>query len=605
MSIDAVKLNLSQLIDGYVFRVPDFQREYVWGQEQVEDLVNDIISKDKGYFLGTLIAYGKNEITGDNKPMKIRDLTDGQQRITTIFIILSALKYIARDDKSLQEHVMDNIHIYEDYTKQKIAKDKLETKQKYLKTEILRNHEEHSVVKPENTADKNVKEAYDFCVKYLEEYFTDNSMQVSDGVNSVLNKLKASTFVYINLDTLEEAYEIFQTVNAKGVPLAVYDLVKSDVFSLVNSDNSKCVNTESYWKKIEDNCRSIGISSSDVLYHFWLAKNGYVNLKNLYSTYKSKSLNTSSNAEKFLKEFVDFSNAYVVMFMPSESEKYSRKGDYSPEIRNSLYTLVKVFKYTQVYPLIVSLIRANLNIKSYKIKDFAKDLKTLENYLFHAKISKDSRGWVRTDTFATSAKEVYSANNIKDLRSAVKKIIDKNKLKIIGYKKFEEDFKNVCYQKDKGNALISYILVNLHNNYYKGYLQGNWKSSLTVEHVIPFSHTGLDTYDVWVNSLVNLILIDDEINKKLKDKELFKKTIILKKYRYAIPDILKKYDDYLKKNYGEEYYKDKKIVEYSSLPKGETSNYIDIPDKESDVHHIDFNSCMDTLIKAAKKIWRE
>ena len=88
--------------DHYI--VPDYQREYVWKDEQIEQLTSDLLEaynadNRKSYFLGTIVTYdSRNRF----------ELIDGQQRLTTFFILLCAIKSIYRDNNE-QTRLIENL----------------------------------------------------------------------------------------------------------------------------------------------------------------------------------------------------------------------------------------------------------------------------------------------------------------------------------------------------------------------------------------------------------------------------------------------------------------------------------------------------------------
>ena len=97
MDIDYSKLNIENCFKSrYV--IPEYQREYVWQEEDVEQLMADLLSAyyenpTKGYFVGMLVVYRRDD--------GILEVIDGQQRLTTFFIILCALihRYEADGEK--------------------------------------------------------------------------------------------------------------------------------------------------------------------------------------------------------------------------------------------------------------------------------------------------------------------------------------------------------------------------------------------------------------------------------------------------------------------------------------------------------------------------
>ena len=70
------------------YEIPLYQREYMWNKNEWEMLFNDLVTNEKGYFLGSIIAINKREYNSDPAIMEI---VDGQQRLTTISLLLLAI----------------------------------------------------------------------------------------------------------------------------------------------------------------------------------------------------------------------------------------------------------------------------------------------------------------------------------------------------------------------------------------------------------------------------------------------------------------------------------------------------------------------------------
>ena len=91
MSIKSVnQYPISQLFDAdgkMVFEIPKYQREYTWGSSQWENLFDDLLDNQPGYFLGTIICIDTS-IDSINSPK--REVVDGQQRLTTLSLLLCA-----------------------------------------------------------------------------------------------------------------------------------------------------------------------------------------------------------------------------------------------------------------------------------------------------------------------------------------------------------------------------------------------------------------------------------------------------------------------------------------------------------------------------------
>ena len=101
-------LTLSKLLDGRLFRIPEYQRAYSWTHHQRKDLFEDIErvhSKGQkgGHFMATVVCLRRKKLTlGTNEFQKL-DIVDGQQRITTLIVLLNSIKLVLNSDKKSEE----------------------------------------------------------------------------------------------------------------------------------------------------------------------------------------------------------------------------------------------------------------------------------------------------------------------------------------------------------------------------------------------------------------------------------------------------------------------------------------------------------------------
>ncbi len=95
MKIENQKLNVEEAFTNFAYNIPDYQREYVWGEKEVNKLLEDIYQeytkeKSSEYFIGSIVGH-KND--------REIEVIDGQQRLTTLFICLCAFKKLLENDK--------------------------------------------------------------------------------------------------------------------------------------------------------------------------------------------------------------------------------------------------------------------------------------------------------------------------------------------------------------------------------------------------------------------------------------------------------------------------------------------------------------------------
>ncbi|HCQ12595.1 DUF262 domain-containing protein, partial [Flavobacterium sp.] len=97
------------------------------------------------------------------------------------------------------------------------------------------------------------------------------------------NKLSKHFFVRIEIENQELAYEIFETVNAKGVDLSVADLIKNQIFKNVIGPDEKFLDSaKEKWKNILDLLEGVEFSLKDYLGYYWTSKYEYISDKKLY-----------------------------------------------------------------------------------------------------------------------------------------------------------------------------------------------------------------------------------------------------------------------------------------------------------------------------------
>ena len=247
-----------ELLSGRAFNVPDFQREYSWTKKNLEDMFYDATSSsDAGHFLGTIILY-KNS---PNEPSLYRDeivhIVDGQQRLTTLMIILSAIrskfKSLELDRTTTISDIDSYLNIYHDRERKNHSRSRLITQEDYFQKGIARRHIDQGSIKINTDSSKRMNDAYKNSLSLIEDKISSSNAQNTEDkgniLDSILTSILSVKFMVITLDSLAEAYTIFQTVNARGVPLETIDLVKSDLFSYAAQKED--ADPASHWKKAQ------------------------------------------------------------------------------------------------------------------------------------------------------------------------------------------------------------------------------------------------------------------------------------------------------------------------------------------------------------------
>ena len=207
--MEAGKRTINDIFNGNrILEIPFFQRSYVWGEEQWERLLTDMVEvskTNKPYFLGSVIL--KQQITDTKRSVgDVRTVVDGQQRLTTLNIFFKTL-CLKLKQNSLFERVFKLIN-------NDIA--------------LLHNHNDIGAFNeilglssPVETQGKdNISQAYN--------YFLNN---IEPNLLNIQNILTNIMFVGIDLGVDEDEQQIFDTINSLGMRLTTAELLKNYLFS--------------------------------------------------------------------------------------------------------------------------------------------------------------------------------------------------------------------------------------------------------------------------------------------------------------------------------------------------------------------------------------
>jgi len=236
--------NFHQLLgSNFVFEVPDFQRNYSWEPQQVEELYWDILKSkesDLSHFIGSLILLRED---GSTKPIQV---VDGQQRLTTLFMLIAAIRDAATE-LSVQNIVDPNFgHPIQPVT---LAHNLLMTQGqtptfRFIAHPIINAmFRKHILAFPTPEREPLPKRHYTFSLALRKGFFKlveclkASMAELADDadrlrfLHSLLLSMEYNLHILtVNSTNQVESYEIFMTLNSRGLPLGPSDLVKSEIF---------------------------------------------------------------------------------------------------------------------------------------------------------------------------------------------------------------------------------------------------------------------------------------------------------------------------------------------------------------------------------------
>ena len=218
--------------------IPDFQRPYVWTKKQVRELLDDIRAEhqDNGadgthYFLGSVVVYSEEPAT--------YSIVDGQQRLTTLFILFCALRdRIKQIDKHsddvgfLQERIAGNSVARGGVTRTRTRIKAEYDRDRYV-LDAISNGTTKKLQLKKKDAGRHLLDAYQVALGYLEEKFDEDVEDLRDYAYYLLTKVE---IIKIETGDFLRALVIFERINDRGLGLSALDLLKNLLFKMSGSD---------------------------------------------------------------------------------------------------------------------------------------------------------------------------------------------------------------------------------------------------------------------------------------------------------------------------------------------------------------------------------
>lgn len=225
-------LTLYQLLTNRLFEIPDYQRTYSWKKKQRKDLFNDINKvreKDREHFMATIVCLSKSKRQIGGNRFDVLDVVDGQQRITTLIILLKALCEELKNGNEKEVEIADDLH-------KLMVKEKddtivlLQTNHDTSNTfsDYLRNADKPNVHDLEIEAEKNLFEAFIECETFVKSWGDD--FELISLYQILMDQLK---FILHIVEDEGVVYTVFEVLNSRGLDVDWLDKCKSMLLGIV------------------------------------------------------------------------------------------------------------------------------------------------------------------------------------------------------------------------------------------------------------------------------------------------------------------------------------------------------------------------------------
>ena len=444
------------------FVVPRYQRGYAWEANEAGEYLDDLESEGelgRGLFLGTIIFN-----VADEAHDKI-EIVDGQQRLTTIFLLLVACRELAKELKldGIAQETQKRITVTDPATAKSrgpllVASETIRDVFEQMATTDWNGTIPQKIKnKPVKRQARRIRPIYEFFQRRIKEY---NQPKLSRLLESVYK----TRVIRIDILGDEEAFSIFERTNARGTDLEVSDLLKNYLYQQGAPD------LDDKWREIIQNAEGTILK---MLKYFYISRNGYVNKSDLYPRLKKYSRDIGG-AEALVDELTEFSKFYVTVrkeegangikayFHAIGCDSIATDVDKYQRVHLALQAL-RLFNVSQIYPVISAALNAMMRTGGASSKAMSKTfirlLDCLEKYHFINNAICDRVGNEVEKLYASYCEKFCKT---KDFEDTVSEFIQRLRSQIASQSEFTTRFCEVTYAQDT-ISLIVYIFDRFSN----------------------------------------------------------------------------------------------------------------------------------------------
>lgn len=529
-----MRIESGRMLNDYIqpnkkqYCIPVFQRDYAWTSEQCEKLFEDIVlafKKDRLHFCGSFV-YAP---LPTKKHIDRYIIIDGQQRFTTLYILIKALADSATDEAekaALEKYLYNedkfNRYGFDDKSKLKLKPVKTDNDQLQL---LMAGELEKMNKSKDGIIYHNYMLFKDLIAAFLAEDSANSIMVIHDGIDNLI-------CADIKLDHDDDAQEIFERINSTGIKLGLPDLIRNYVL-MTDDDQERLY--EEYWLVMQE------LLSKDRMESFFLdylnmKMDGFTKESEAYRDFKQIYRFGHYTNESMLAELLHYAKQYHI-FLNGDDNLGS-------DINRSLDGLRRL-NQTTVY-LFLFHIFDDYEARVIDKQELGKILKLLLNYSIRRLIcevgSNSLRGLYKTLYGRIFSREDNKAHYYDAIVSFMSQMTSKDAIPS------DADFALALKERNlyRKNALCKYLLAAIENQGKESIVTDN----LTIEHIMP-QNKNLSTAwqkmlgdnwetvrDRYLHTLGNLTLTG--YNSELGDKPFAEKQELLKA---AVTHITVLYDD--------------------------------------------------------------
>jgi uncharacterized protein with ParB-like and HNH nuclease domain/predicted transport protein len=463
-----VKANATKLL-GFLhkasqFVIPIYQRNYSWDEKQCQQLWEDILRVGSNpdiavHFIGSIVYVegGQSQVTLQAPLLVI----DGQQRLTTISLILEALARSVGDTEPMEGFSAEKLR--HNYLTNSLEKD-----ERFFKL-VLSDTDKDSL----KALIKGNDYPLEASIKIREnfEYFAEQIKANSKKLPEICNGLAKLMIVDISLERNQDNPQlIFESMNSTGKALSQADLIRNFILMGLEPELQSELYSQ-FWRpmELEFGQEAYGEEFDAFMRHYLTIKTGDVpRVSEVYDAFKeySTKFEIKGGVRELVSEIRKYSKYFVAMALGGET---------NPIIKPLFKDLLQDLNYSVAYPLLIELY-ADYDAGVLNEKDFATAIKLIESYVFRRSICEIPTNSMNK-TFAEFSRYLVKEDYLNSIQAHL--------YSLPSYRRFpsNDEFRTAFEAKDLYNINSRAYWLRKIENFGKKELVA--VENYTIEHILP------------------------------------------------------------------------------------------------------------------------
>ncbi len=504
-------LGIGQVVAASRHVVPVYQRSYAWRERHILDLFDDLataIQDDEAdYFLGSIVL--------TKADTESPDVVDGQQRLATTLMLISAIRdYLFNNNQPVKAREIGRTYLatHDLRTDDVLSRLRLNSADnEFFERTVICPPDERVAMSASLESHRRIeraailaRERVNVIVRAAGKRAVDTLVDWIDFIHQKAKVIRVSVPSHAN------AFTIFETLNDRGLALAISDLLKNYVFSRADD---RLTEVQANWTAMGGALESVGGDEIvvDYIRHLWSSLHGRVREKQLYKDIR-KVVSSRAKAVAFSSDLQENAKLYCAILNPGHPF-WRPYGD----VARGYVAAINTLQVAEVQPLLLAVVR------KFTTNQVVKALRLIVSCLVRA-IVVSGRGGLRESGYSSIARQISqgSISTEKKLRLELAAIIP-------GDKEFIEAFSTAT---SSNGPRVRFILREMER--YLNAEEAEWIPSdsvddVNLEHILPrnlnsaWSHFDDEHHQAFVRRLGNMAILAASANSELGDVGFSKK----------------------------------------------------------------------------------